>query len=401
MIWRIPPPLIAGGTGTDLFFNADQYIGNLWNYLGQPSDPVDVTITADNCDLGEIIITSDFNPASTFQIILENGARVLGEGGNGGAGGPDLGPTGEAGGNGGNGTAAISSEGFVVNVDLDDGFIFGGGGGGGGSATVDLGASSDAGGGGGGGIGWSGGSGGMGGTGSSPDAGDGQAGSRSSQGNGGAGGGSSVGTAVGGNGGTWGEAGIRGYHDGQVLRAGLGGRAGNAFEPVSGAAAINFNGAVTSEATLRSQSRILGETEGLVIMHSLLTAFGSSMMSFTLGWNWGANNGILTRTNTLGGGGAINGYWWRDTTNGTTRNNVTASEYEIIQDAATRTGTWDSQFPAEDVYYGLDNLRSVSITDSAFRQTDQCFRIRRTAAAGGTGGDLDMGFYTVDMEDGS
>lgn len=401
-MWRIPVPLIAGGANTAITFTSDEWIGDLWTYLGSPALPVDVTITADNCDVGGVYVSANFAAGSTFQMTAINGGRFIGRGGNGGQGGDDLGPSGESGGNGTGGGHALASEGFTINVDIDDGYLLGGGGGGGGAATADRGATSDAGGGGGGGIGFTGqgGTGGAGGTGSVPAATAGGTGSSSAAGAGGFAGGTGVPEPDGGAGGSWGESGSVGYHDSQFLIAGLGGVGGNAFAPISGAASVNFNGA-SNEATLRSQNRVLGETAGLVYMHALRTTFGSSMMSFTLGWQW-QSDGELNRLNSLLGNAIQPGYFWRDTNTGTGIANFVNTNYEIRQNPDTRSGTWDADFTGtEGDWVALTSAQSISITDSAFRMSKQSIEIRRTVASGGSGNPLAMGFYAVEMEDGS
>jgi len=391
-MWRIPLSLIAGGTQQAFTITSDELIGNLWVWMGSPSVPVNVTLTIDNADVGNIYVPADFTAGSTFQITCINGGRVLGLGGDGGVGGNDTGATGTAGGGGDDGGAAISSEGWTINVDVDNGFLFGGGSGGGGGGAADRGATADAGGGGGGGQGWTGGTGGTGGTGSTPSAENGVNGLRSASGAGGGGGGVTAPFPDGGAGGNWGEAGVRGYHDSEQLRAGVAGIAGNAFLPVSGAAAINYNGSLT-EAQLRSTGRLKGETEGLIVLHPFRNAFAfHPSTSAILGWQW-ENDGQLEKLDGIDGSVFQDGYFWRDTLNGIGIANFDNTIYEIIQDSATREGTWDAQFPTEDTYYALSTDRTLSFTTAINQETSQMVRIRRTAAAGGDGGDLAMGYY--------
>jgi hypothetical protein len=407
-MWRKPLSLVAGVQQQSFEFTSDEWIGDLYVYMGSPAFPVNVTITANNCDVGGIYIPADFSGGSTFQLIAINSGRFIGAGGNGGDGGDDLGASAENGGNGTAGGHAVSSEGFVVDIDVDDGYLLGGGGGGGGASGRDLGASADAGGGGGGGIGFvgQGGLGGTGGSGSVPAAQNGTNGSQVNHGSGGAGGGTSIGTAVGGDGGDWGEGGRIGYDDVGSLfvgRAGIGGNGGNAFAPISGAAAVNFNGSLT-EAQLRSQTRVMGETEGFVTAHIYTAAFGSSMMTFTLGWEWNGPSvpGSLERLNSLSGSITLNNYWWRDALDTSNRNNVTQANYEIRQIPATRIGTWDADFGGtEGNWFALSSVAGLSITDSAFRDVRQAIEIRRTVASGGSGESIAQGHYAVSMEDGS
>lgn len=397
LMWRIPAPLIAGGGAQSLYFTSDTWIGDLWTYMGSPSQPVTVLITADAADVGGIYVSADFTAGSTFQIDVINGGRLVGEGGNGGAGGDDLGASATSGTGGVDGGHALASEGWVIDVDLDDGFLLGGGGGGGGGSGADRGATADAGGGGGGGQGFNGGTGGAGGSGSTPVADDGTAGSVSAPGAGGGGGGVTAPFPDGGGGGNWGESGTRGYHQsatGNIVKAGIGGAAGNAFGPISGSAAINYIGALT-EAQLRTAGRISGETEGFIKMHSDETAFGADSIPFTLGWQW-AINGVLTRVNSDSGNTVMSGYYWRDTLNGTATANYDNTLYEIVQDSATEASGsgWDAEFPTQDAYYALNLQRTLSITDAAFLKPGQVVRIRRVGEAG----DLAMGFYSCEME---
>lgn len=402
-MWRTPLPLIAGANDYIRTFQADEWIGDLFTYLGSPSLPLRVEITADNCDLGGIYISSNFAPGSTFDLIGVNGGRFIGAGGNGGNGGNDNGASATSGTNGTDGGHAVASEGFTVNIDIDDGYLLGGGGGGGGASGADRGATADPGGGGGGGAGFTGqgGFGGDAGTGTgSPPASDGQDGDALGPGSGGAGGGTTNPIPDGGDGGGYGHAGYQGYHDGGLYnarRAGVPGSAGNAFAPISGAANVVFSGSQT-EAQLRTSNRIKGETEGFIVLHKTVTAFGSSMASFTLGWTW-STNGRITRVNSLSGNSEYNNYWWRDTFNGTTQANLDNTQYEIVQDSATEASGlgWDINFLAQDTYYVLSQIRNVSMTDSAFRFAGQLFRIRRV----GETGDLAAGYYQADMEDGS
>lgn len=272
-MWRIPPPLVAGiGDAQSALITSDTYVGDLYTYLGSPSGRQDVTITVDGADAGEIIITNAWTAGSTFTFIATNNGRILGMGGAGGAGAPDLGATGDVATAGTSGTAAITNQGnYSVAIDADDGYIYGGGGGGGGGSYTDTGAGGDPGGGGGGGQGWTGGAGGAAGnpfTGvPAPTAGT--AGTRSLAGSGGSGGGVTIGTSDGGDGGTWGLGGATGRSSDMLVgfgefavflyHGGLGGSAGRAYS--SSASQATYSGA-KSEATLRSEGRIKGETGG-------------------------------------------------------------------------------------------------------------------------------------------
>ncbi len=64
--------LMSGAQLGVLNFTEDTLIGNLWTYLGEPAQAVDVVMTVDGCDVGNIIIPNDFNGASTFNITCTN-----------------------------------------------------------------------------------------------------------------------------------------------------------------------------------------------------------------------------------------------------------------------------------------------------------------------------------------
>lgn len=403
-MWRIPLAYWGGVDDYTVVCTGDEWFGNLWDYFGQPAQPVDVSVTADSCDVGGCYIPADFAGGSTFTFIAINGGRFVGEGGNGGDGGDDLGASATAGGHGTNGGAAISSEGFNVDVDIDDGYMFGGGGGGAGGAGADNGASSEPGGGGGGGQGFSGGSGGTRGSGIGvPLAKDGVDGSNGGPGAGGGGGGT-VTIPDGGAGGVWGSAGVRGYHDSRFVRSGIPGRSGNAFAPISGAPTITYTGAKT-EATLRSEARILGETDGFVVLHGFVTIDESSMSPFDLEYQF-QSTGVLAEFSSISGSVSINGYWFRDTLGGITRSNFPGgATYEILADSGTRNGDpWDSTLPSDDTFYALSSTRDVgySASGSEFLDGSQMFVIRRAIASGGVSGStLVMGYYHMELEDGS
>jgi hypothetical protein len=263
-MWGPYVALIAGGQTEAVTISSDEYIGNLWDYLGNPSNPLNINFTVDAADAAEIIIPLDFHPGCTFQFTAINGGRFIGVAGAGGDGGADLGSTGEAGRLGADGGHAINSDTFPVNIDVDDGYLLGGGGGGGGGSFDDTGTGGTPGGGGGGGEGWGDAAGGAAGFATGvPIASPGTAGSRTSAGLGGDGGSSA--TNGGGDGGNYGFGGVTGRST-NLLGAsgtffyygGVGGEAGNAFRSTNGSTAT-FNGA-KSEATLRSENRIMGET---------------------------------------------------------------------------------------------------------------------------------------------
>lgn len=374
MVWTFPPALIAGGGSANLYFTEDTLVGDLWVYLGQPSEELEVVVVADNCDVGGIFIPSSFNGGCTFTFTAVNGGRFLGEGGDGGDGGDDQGTTGTPGNRGSAGGHAIQSSGFAVSIDVDDGYLLGGGGGGGGGSFHDLGTTGTPGGGGGGGQGFGTSLGGSAGTPISvPVADDGANGGPSSPGAGGEGG--TTGTNDGGIGGTFGYAG--GYGDFAspgvyFLSAspgpgcgGAGGNGGNAFYGTNGAVAT-FSGA-KSEATLRSENRILGETTGrlVIVDHQVTTFHVGSPSTTAAGWSWLNDVGGTLRRKS---GANLTNYtqYWYDHFD-----DITASDYEVRYVSGTVGGiggasAWDLTFGVADTWYGLGSIRTMEInaTDS-------------------------------------
>jgi hypothetical protein len=265
-MWRIPSPLMAGESGQQsVTITTETYVGDLFTFLGSPTGKKDFTITVDGVDAGVIEISTSFTAGSTFTFVAINGGRFIGEAGAGGDGADDLGATGGTPTEGGNGGPAIRNFGtYPVSIDVDSGFLFGGGGGGGGGSYTDTGTGGDAGGGGGGGQGWTGGAGGSAGTQIGvPPPGNGTAGTRINAGAAGIHPNSD--TSSGGAGGTWGLGGRTGRSS-NILQGvgaasnftyygGLGGDAGRAYSGGN----LTLSGA-KSEATLRSEGRILGET---------------------------------------------------------------------------------------------------------------------------------------------
>ena len=296
-MWGIPVSLIAGGSTEIVNISMDEYIGDLWIYLGSPSNPVNVNFTVDAADAAEIIIPLNFAAGSTFQFNAINGGRFIGTGGVGGAGGDDNGATGDPGNPGFNGGHAIQSDTFIVDIDVDDGYLLGGGGGGGGGSYDDNGATGTPGGGGGGGFGWGDAAGGAAGVPSgSPVATAGGAGSQTTGGMGGAGGTSA--TNDGGDGSTFGYAGDNGqfadpstnrFATNQQGNGGVGGNGGSAYNAVNGSVAT-FNGA-KSQATLRTENRIKGETDGVLSLFTQFawTGFISGSGSSAVGYRFTAD----------------------------------------------------------------------------------------------------------------
>lgn len=404
-MWRTPLSLFGGGAEVSLYFTSDTYIGDLYTYMGSPAGVLNVVVTADNCDVAGIYISSAFTAGSTFQCTAVNSGRFIGTGGAGGRGGDDFGETGQTGFTGFDGGHAIASEGWTVNVDVDDGFLLGGGGGGGGGAAEESGGAAQAGGGGGGGQGWhlttetpnageTASVGGLGGSGSVPAAQAGSDGSISTAGAGGNGG--DTGIADGGAGGGWGEAGANGFHEGLYKIGGPSGNAGNAFAPISGTAAINFNGS-TSEADLRTGGKVLGETDGFIKLLGSLTNFVSGVASVDVGWEFGS--GGLLRKKIGAGYSTVTGFHWRDTSVGVTTANFVNTNYEVRSVTGTRNGTWDAEGAADGTWVALTAAREWYITTATIRQTHQLFEIRRTTAAGGTGNAASTGYLRAEHED--
>jgi hypothetical protein len=387
-MWRTPLPLIAGAQANFVeTFTADEYIGDLYAYLGNPTGVVILDWTVDSADLGEIIIPNTFAVGSSFNFTLINGGRILGEGGDGNSGGMDLGATGEAGENGFDGTAAIQADGHDVTVDCDDGFLLGGGGGGGGASYFDTGVGGDAGGGGGGGQGWTGGAGGAGGNPSIglPPPSPGTAGTRIMQGAGGASGGTS-GSQLGGDGGAWGSGGGVGASSdlisasgGFFYYGGVGGQAGAAFEG-SGCAEITFGG-VKNEATLRSENRVKGETVGPYI--NMISLNSASMVvtplaTETVGWRFNTN-GNLVRLNSESGDTTYTTRWTNGTGTASHGDDYEVREFYHEGDAWTKTGA------AINTWAALTALRDWSITETAPTArvvAAGSFEIRRADATG-------------------
>lgn len=377
-MWKIPLSLFGGGGVASLTFTSDTFVGDLFAYLGSPTIPVEVTITADGADVGGIVISSSFDPTSTFTVVATNGGRFVGTGGAGGSGGDDNGATGTVGGKGTSGGAAIISA-FNIDADIDDGYMLGGGGGAGGGSYNDTGAGGTPGGGGGGGIGWGNAAGGAAGSPTgSPVASAGGAGSLSLAGSGGSGG--SSGVNDGGDGGSWGLAGeygqhanpgndefVAGDHEGN---GGAGGNGGSAFLPTSGAV-ITFTGA-KSEATLRIESRIKGETEGnLSLGNKLILGYhvGIGHPSRDYGFIF-QTNGTITQVNTDTGN--TTGSWWSG-------NTVTGANYEVRLTSATKAGTWDVSAGADDSWFALSATRTWTYTTAASSQNaGAVYEVRRT-----------------------
>lgn len=398
MPFGIPIALFGGGGSYTLSFTSDTYIGDLFTYVGSPTEPVNVEITVDNCDVSSIFITNSFNASSTFSVTCINGGRVIGTGGNGGRGADDFGATGDRGTPGSSGGHAITAAGFNVSVDIDDGYLYGGGGGGGGGGFNDRGTVGDPGGGGGGGQGWGTSTGGAAGTPSGfPIA---EAGGNGSvAGPGASGEGGAVGTNDGGVGGAWGEAGgYGGWPDPGLIGiigsapgdgcGTMGGNAGSAFYPTSGGG-ITLAGA-KSEATLRTESRLIGEIFGKAVLTDWRSATDfivGTGASSTITWTF-LNNGKLRRI--------IDGSIFDYSTEWYVGSGFTAGDYSVMYPANTEGGLggWETGM-ASDTWYNLASSSSVSISANSVGDTAiSGFLIRRDS----TGDVIASGVLTATIE---
>jgi hypothetical protein len=366
-MWRIPLSLIAGDTGTIVEINSDTLIGNLWTYLGSPTGPQVVQITVDGADVGDVQITADWSGGSTFDFICVNGGRIVGLGGNGGDGGDDFGASGSHGSAGDDAGHALTSDGFTVNVDIDDGFLLGGGGGGGGASYDDTGAGGDAGGGGGGGSGFSVTDGGLKGTNIGvPAATDGGDGGPSGPGTGGIGGGTGLLTA--GDGGNWGSGGQPGDSDTTTYRGGAGGTAGSAFFPTNGASIV-YSGA-KSEATLITENRLIGQT-GAGFAHlaaSISNGTLSSGLTEQYGWSF-FENGTLQFDDSTKADTSYTAYWYDGS------GVSTGADYEVRTVIIFGAG-WSTAAAGTGVWTDISVTRTWEISDTGPDQNQTLFELR-------------------------
>jgi hypothetical protein len=400
-MWRIPLSLLGGGGVFDVEPALDTYIGDLWVYLGSPSEPVAVIVRANAVDLAEIIIPPDFAAGSTFDFIATNNGRFIGTGGVGGDGGNDNGATGTSGDGGYSGGHAIQSDSFAVSIDIDDGFLLGGGGGGGGGSYDDTGAGGTPGGGGGGGAGWGDAIGGAAGSPTgSPLGAAGAAGSQTAFGAGGAGG--SSGTNDGGDGAGYGYGGTYGqfanpstglFGSPSSGNGGYGGRAGAAFFPVN-LATPTFNGA-KSESTLRTESRLKGEIDGVLNLYdqfSIATIISSG--THTVGFDFLADSGgTLRKINTQSGNSDYSGLWYEG-------NSITPGDYEVRTVPGTMAGSWDISGEVDGDWIAISSFRAweVSATDT-IDSAASLFQIRRAGdTGGGDEGTMSSGFLAAVIE---
>ena len=271
MPWNLLIPLLSDTPGLSVIIDSDKQDYNLYTTLGSPSQPsiVQVLITA-NADVRTMDL-GNWATGTVINLTMTNNGRILGRADRGGAGGETI-PygnnenEGQDGNNGLAGSAALTiPTNITVNLDMDDGFIYGGGGGGGGgggTGGTDGNPNHGGGGGGGGGQGWDSNAGGIGGT---DPVRPGDAGTTGNQSTPGIGGNSGrlnfvplqvPPNGIGGDGGSWGLAGVYGddcFQFNPILGGfnnNPGGSAGAAGASIQGVTAtINFVGA-KSEGTL-------------------------------------------------------------------------------------------------------------------------------------------------------
>lgn len=401
MVWTRSPSLWNGDLPVDIevTYTVNTLIGNLWTHLGSPAGPKSVQITVDGATIGDVDVTADWTGGSTFTFICINGGRIVGLGGNGGAGGPDYGSTGEAGSPGTDGTRAISSDGFQIDLDIDDGYLFGGGGGGGGGSFTDNGATGTPGGGGGGGQGYSATAGGTAGLANGfPPSDDGDGGSIGGPGIHGDGGLGVEPSSNGGDGGVWGSGGQAGNSSDLLFGAGfaflyyggLGGRGGQAFEPVN-TGTLNLNGA-KSEATLRSEGRIKGETDAdAVNLPGFLQNEPVDVGSITAGFRFDSD-GDLTETSNVGGGDVENTVYWID---GTTVSIGDRYQVRIRNTASSddQSGTWGTQPAVQGTWSSLSANRLWDFTSVSDDGIAALFEIRRDDVPGNPDTEIIDSFY--------
>jgi hypothetical protein len=404
-VWRNPLLIAGSGESVQVIINTRTENADLFNLLGEPSIAYDWDITIDGVDVLGFRIENTFPAGSTFQINLINGGRIVGFGGLGGNGGTVA--ASEVGGaRGGNGGHAIQSV-FDVSLDCDDGFLLGGGGGGGGGATYHIPSTTSkaAGSGGGGGAGFAisidspffpGGfftaPGGIAGTGNigvpAPE-------------NGGFGNFDTPGTGgsifqSGGNGGVLGSAGqaglgtspFTGSAQGFDGTGGAGGNAGPAFRGIGGAT-LTLNGA-KSEATLRSESRIKGQSKAPYFTGGADSGIGTGAneQRYVNDASAGAASvhGFTFKTDGRlqyldGGGDPFQATLFMDGTG------LVGGDFEVRQvsgPGVTLTGAWDFESGAINTWVDLSTDRTWSFTHGtgSIRTCGRLFEIRRNDVPG-------------------
>jgi len=404
-MWNVPLALFNSETYLDIYFTLDTLIGDLYTFLGSPSTPNNYNIIVDGCALGDVNITLSFPVGTTFQFSCINEGSIDGLGGDGGIGGglvSDVVPntTQTPGANGGH---AISSNTFDVGINIDNGYLRGGGGGGGGggpapSPTLSIG------GGGGAGAGFSITAGGAAGApGSYVPATDGVNGGNLGPGVGGT---SGVSDSDGGDGGDWGKGGTLGDSSDQPFISflgnfiqwfggGAGGAAGNAFfASDNNLATVTFNGS-KSEATLRAENRLLGETEMRIMLPPLASTRVQIVRAHTnptngVGYTFLAD-GSATEADTLLNPGikswqlvAADGLW----SGGGSIAHASGNGDEYLVRASSRANTtmddiyaepWDNTPGADGTWFALtsDRAWTLDIGASGTRTNLTYFEIQR------------------------
>lgn len=235
MPWSMPIALLSDRLNFDKVYNTPQVDLDIYADFGSPGIPSDVSVAFDGTT-GDTITLGAWPVGSIIKITLQNGAQLRGRGGGGGIGGVSFFDTFIAldvttpglPGIRGFPALAMGPTNVILNLDADDGFIFGGGGGGGGGGGSASGGG--AGGGGGGGQGHAATAGGAGGLGN-PAGTAGTAGGAGGPGTGG------LLFADGGDGASWGARGETG-DPGTFVNGGALGLAGNAIELIQAGADI-------------------------------------------------------------------------------------------------------------------------------------------------------------------
>jgi hypothetical protein len=249
--WDVPLSMFSSRISLTLVIDTNQTDLNLHTFAGSPSAAADVSVhVLPGVDIRTMTVGGW---AAGTNINLLHEGFIRGRGGNGGSGGlaDGSGPAamaGQPGGSGGWGLFLVA--GITLNLNMDNGYIWGGGGGGGGGGgSANLGNDSP-GGGGGGGQGWNTSLGGAPGEGAYSTANPGGAGGPTGPGAGG--------SARGGAGGLWGAVGVQGSTGaGNAVDrpGGAGGAAGRAI--VLNGSSYTLTG-VKTLANLQGEARIIG-----------------------------------------------------------------------------------------------------------------------------------------------
>lgn len=421
-MWRNPLLIAGQGESAQVFITERTEQADLYVLLGQPSTPINWEITVDGVEMLGFRIENTFPAGSTFTFTLINGAQIIGFGGFGGNGG-DVSTTSEGPGvRGGAGGAAIDSV-FDISVNADDGYLFGGGGGGGGGAGYKVPSSTSriAGSGGGGGAGFKN-------TIDSPSfpsgfftsspgiAGTGYTGAAPSNGGFGNGATPGVGGAnanAGGEGGLYGSAGLAGTglnpFTQQFFNAtgGAGGNAGRAFYGRSGSS-MTLTGS-KSEATLRAEGRIKGQSKAPYFTGGSDTAIGNSGSD-----NRYSNEASVGATSTHGfvfnsdgslqfldgGSDPLRTNLWLKGTG------AVGADFEMRQvsgPGTTQTGTWDTEASAINTWISLASNRTYSFSHGGgtIRSCGRLFEFRRADVPGNPDDEILGRLWLIAVDEGA